>query len=72
LAAIGFVAVFAGATHTPIASALMGMELFGFSMALWVLLTCYVAYFCSGTKGIYNAQELNIGKKWLYQKLRWF
>lgn len=72
LAAIGFVGVFSGATHTPLACTLMGIELFGWDMGLWLLLVCYVAYFSSGTKGIYSAQELNVGKKWLYGKLKWF
>ena len=72
LAALGFVGVFAGATHTPLACTLMGIELFGWEMGLWLLLVCYVAYFSSGTKGIYSAQELNVGKKWLYGKLKWF
>ena len=72
LAALGFVAVFAGATHAPIASAIMGMELFGPSIGFWLLFVCYIAYFTSGTKGIYRSQELNVGKKWLYGKLKWF
>ena len=72
LAALGFVGVFAGATRAPLASAMMGIELFGWEMGLWLLLVCYIAYFTSGTKGIYRSQELNVGKKWLYGKLKWF
>lgn len=56
LAAIGFVAVFAAATNTPVACAIMGIELFGFNTGLFMLVACIVAYLCSGKKGIYSAQ----------------
>jgi len=56
LAAVGFVAVFAGATNTPIASAVMGLELFGISIWPYLALGCLVAYIFSGKKSIYSAQ----------------
>lgn len=56
LAGMGFVAVFSGASNTPIACTIMGMELFGVQAGLFLALACTVAYFCSGTKGIYGSQ----------------
>lgn len=58
-AAIGFVAIFAGATKTPIASLLMGMELFGAENGLYLAAACIVAYRCSGSVGIYPSQRVS-------------
>ncbi len=55
-AALGFIAVFAGATNTPLACTLMGIELFGSQFALFFLVACFTAYFFSGHSGIYTAQ----------------
>ena len=57
LAAMGFVAVFAGAANTPIASTLMAYELFGPRAAAFAAIACMVSYLCSGSKGIYHAQR---------------
>ncbi len=56
LAGMGFVAVFAGATHCAIASIALGFEMFGMGAGIYVGLACIVAYFSSGSKGIYSAQ----------------
>lgn len=56
-AALGFVAIFAGATKTPLASTLLGMELFGAGNGLYLATACIIAYRCSGSKGIYSAQR---------------
>ncbi len=61
LAAMGFVAVFAGATNTPIASTILGIELFGFHTVAYVSIACFIAYFFSGEKSIYSSQKLG---KW--------
>ncbi|AMR31398.1 voltage-gated chloride channel protein [Mucilaginibacter sp. PAMC 26640] len=55
-AALGFIAVFAGATNTPLACTLMGIELFGGEYALLFAVACFTAYFFSGEGGIYPAQ----------------
>lgn len=55
-AGIGFVAVFAGATKTPIACTIMGMELFGYEYACYFALACFVADFASGKTGIYTTR----------------
>jgi len=57
-AALGFVAVFAGASKTPIACALMGIELFGLDYALPITITCFIAFLCSGKTGIYRTQMI--------------
>ncbi|QHS54476.1 voltage-gated chloride channel family protein [Mucilaginibacter sp. 14171R-50] len=61
-AALGFIAVFAGATNTPLACTLMGIELFGGHYALFFAVACFTAYFFSGEKGIYSAQRTEIPK----------
>ena len=58
LAAVGFVAVFAGAANTPIASTLMAVELFGADIGVFAALACVMSYVCSGHSGIYRAQRV--------------
>lgn len=61
-AALGFVAVFAGAANTPLACTLMGMELFGATHGVYIAVACFVAYLCSGHNGIYLSQTLAVPK----------
>lgn len=56
LAALGLVAVFAGATNTPIACAVMGAELFGWMLFPLALPVCWLAVWVSGKVGIYSSQ----------------
>lgn len=56
-AALGFVAVFAGATNTPIACTIMGLELFGVQAAPYFAVACAVSFLCSGSVGVYTAQR---------------
>ncbi|TRX39761.1 voltage-gated chloride channel family protein [Flavobacterium restrictum] len=70
LAGLGFVAVFSGATHTPIACTVMGMELFGLESGVFIGIACGVAYFCSGNSGIYTSQIVKGPKSFLYQKIK--
>lgn len=58
LAAIGFAAVFAGATNTPLASTLMAIELFGAEHAIYYATGCFIAYVASGHSSIYSAQRI--------------
>ncbi len=62
LAGMGFVAVFAGATNTPIACTLMGIELFGIESGVFVALACCTAYLFSGHSGIYSSQIIGSPK----------
>ncbi|WP_285011036.1 voltage-gated chloride channel family protein [Pedobacter faecalis] len=56
-AALGFIAVFSGATNTPLACTIMGVELFGSQYTLFFAVACFTAYLFSGTAGIYSAQK---------------
>lgn len=58
LAAMGFVAVFAGAANTPLACIVMGMEIFGTEHLVYIAIACVMAYFSSGHQGIYKAQKV--------------
>lgn len=62
-AGLGFIAVFAGATNTPIACTLMGVELFGTPHVLYFAVACFTAYYFSGHAGIYSAQRIGVPKK---------
>lgn len=65
LAALGFVAVFAGATNTPLASTLMAIELFvphshgllSSGFVVYAALACFIAYVISGPTTIYRSQR---------------
>jgi H+/Cl- antiporter ClcA len=70
LAGLGFVAVFSGATHTPIACTIMGIELFGIQPGIFITIACLIAYFASGSIGIYKSQIVKGAKYKLYQKLK--
>lgn len=61
-AALGFVAVFAGATNTPIACTVMGIELFGADHTLYLAVACCLAYLFSGHSGIYLSQRISTAK----------
>ena len=68
LAGMGFVAVFAGATNTPLACTLMGIELFGAEGGLYIGLACVVSYLFSGHEGIYSAQVVGQSKHALWSR----
>lgn len=61
-AALGFIAVFAGATNTPLACTIMGIELFGGAYALFFAVACFTSYICSGHSGIYGSQRISVPK----------
>ncbi|TZG34092.1 DUF190 domain-containing protein [Agrobacterium sp. B1(2019)] len=61
-AALGFVAVFAGATNTPLACMIMGIELFGATHSVYIAVACFVAYLCSGHSSIYLSQRVGVPK----------
>lgn len=56
LAAIGFVAVFAGASNTPIACTIMGVELFGSGPWVLIAIGCVLSYLVTADRSIYTAQ----------------
>ena len=58
----------AGATNTPIACTLMGIELFGAEPGLYLGIACVVAYLFSGHTGIYTAQLIGSPKHLAYSR----
>lgn len=62
LAAVGFVAVFAGATNTPLACTVMGIELFGTGPIVLLTTACIVSYVVTGDRGIYTGQRTDTPK----------
>jgi H+/Cl- antiporter ClcA len=69
-AGLGFVAVFAGATNTPLACTIMGLELFalwngdllGSGLVVYLAIACFVSYAVSGHSGIYLSQRIGTPK----------
>jgi H+/Cl- antiporter ClcA len=68
MAGLGFIAVFAAATNTPIACTIMGIELFGGEYVVYYAIACFLAYYCSGQTSIYTAQRLLVSKNSTEQK----
>ncbi|MNQ93607.1 hypothetical protein D3C85_1090850 [compost metagenome] len=62
LAAIGFVAMFAGTAHTPVATIVMAVELFGPAIGPLAAISCIASYPVSGHTGIYHAQRVGHSK----------
>ena len=69
-AGLGFVAVFAGATNTPLSCTIMGIELFagstseliGSGLVVYLATACFLAFLISGQSSIYPSQRfLNRG-----------
>lgn len=61
-AGLGFIAVFAGATNTPLACTIMGIELFGSQNFIYYAVACFTAYYFSGHTGIYSSQKIAVTK----------
>jgi H+/Cl- antiporter ClcA len=56
-AAIGFVAVFAGASRTPLACTLLAVEVFGFGPVVPFAVACFASYLAVGQSGLYSAKR---------------
>ena len=61
-AAFGFVAVVAAAANTPIAAAVMGMELLPGSIGVYAALCAGTAYLLVGHRSVYSSQRLGYSK----------
>ena len=70
LAGMGFAAVFSGASNTPIACTLMGIELFGIESAIFIGIACLISYFFSGHTGIYTSQIQRGPKYYIHRQLK--
>jgi len=66
LAGLGFVAVFAGAANTPIATTFMAIELFGIEIGIYAAIASVVSYMFSGHLGIYGSQVIGERKHFLF------
>ncbi|MCE5173069.1 voltage-gated chloride channel family protein [Paenibacillus profundus] len=66
MAALGMVAVFSGATNTPLACFVMGIELFGSEASVYLFMVCVVSYLFSGHTGIYTSQMIGVSKSRLF------
>lgn len=62
LAGMGFIAVFSGATNTPIACTFIGVELFGWEGILYFFIACLIAYLISGRTSVYATQQKYLRK----------
>ncbi len=61
-AAVGMISLFCGATNCPLASMLIGFELFGFHGVYYILIAVAVSYAVSGYRGLYQQQEIVYSK----------
>ena len=61
-AGVGLAAVFGAAANTPLALAVMAVELLGAAVLPHVLIVTVVAYLASGHRGIYPSQRIARGK----------
>jgi H+/Cl- antiporter ClcA len=61
-AIIGSLAVLSGATNTPLACTLIGVELFGGHGVIFFAAACATAYATSGHTGVYHAQKIGAHK----------
>lgn len=62
LASLGFVALFAGATNTPLACFIMGLELFHGQGIPFLFIACMISYLFAGHHGIYGSQVISAPK----------
>lgn len=61
-AAIGMVALLAGATNTPISASIMAVELFGPDIVPYAALACVVSFLMTGHRSVYPSQVLSFIK----------
>ena len=61
-AALGLVAVLAGAANTPIAAAIMALEMFGPGLGPYAAVACVISYLMTGHRSVYPSQVLAIKK----------
>ena len=62
VAAFGFVSVLAGAANTPIAAAVMGMELLPHDLGVYAALCAGTAFLLVGHRSVYASQKLGLSK----------
>ena len=63
MAALGLVAVLAGAANTPLSAIIMAIELFGAPIAPYAAVTCMISFLLSGRQSIYPSQRMSFDKQ---------
>jgi len=61
-AAIGMVALLAGAANTPISASIMAVELFGPKIAPYAAVACVISFLMTGHRSVYPSQVFAISK----------
>ena len=61
LAALGVVAVLAGAANTPLSASIMAIELFGAAIAPYATVTCVISFLITGRQSIFPHQRISVG-----------
>jgi H+/Cl- antiporter ClcA len=61
-AAIGLVGVVAGAANTPIAAAIMALEMFGPALGPYAAVACVISFLMTGHRSVYPSQVLSMRK----------
>jgi H+/Cl- antiporter ClcA len=61
-AAIGMVAMLAGAANTPLSASIMAVEMFGTDVAPFAAIACVAAYVMVGHRSVYPSQVLATAK----------
>lgn len=61
-AAIGMISLFCGVTNSPIASMIIGFELFGFDIMKYLLISVSISYMLSGYYSLYHEQKIMYSK----------
>ena len=64
-AAVSMIALFCGVVNAPLASIILGIEMFGTSDIIFFAIACAISYVCSGYHSLYSSQTIVQDK--LYQ-----
>lgn len=63
MAALGLVAVLAGAANTPLSASIMAIELFGASIAPYAAVACVISFLMTGRQSVYTHQRISFDKE---------
>ncbi len=61
-AAVGMISLFCGVTNAPIASMIIGFELFGLDIMKYLLISVSISYMMSGYYSLYHEQKIKYSK----------
>ncbi len=61
-AAIGMISILAGATNTPIASSVLGVELFGMELGTYATVSALISFLLTGHRSLFPSQKMTIIK----------